>query len=46
MCRYPIVTQIVKKCASRFDEMNAKYGDELRSVTLDHLIEQNSGNEQ
>ena len=46
MCRYPVVAQIVKKCASRFDEMNAKYGDELRSVTLDHLIEQNSGNEQ
>jgi len=45
MCRYPIVTQIVKKCASRFDELNAEYGDNVRSVTLDHLIEQNSGNE-
>lgn len=46
MCRYPIVTQIVKKCASRFDEMNAKYGDNVRSVTLDYIIEQNYWNEQ
>jgi len=46
MCRYPVVAQIVKKCASRFDEINAEYGDKVRSVTLEHLIEQNSGNEQ
>lgn len=46
MCRYPVVAQIVKKCASRFDELNAEYGDKFRSVTLEHLIEQNSGNEQ
>ena len=46
MCRYPVVAQIVEKCAIRFDEMNAEHGDNVRSVTLDHLIEQNSGNEQ
>lgn len=44
MCRYPVVAQIVKKCASMFDEMNAKYGDTFRNVSMTHLIEQNSGN--
>lgn len=44
MCRYPVVAQIIKKCASRFDEMNDKYGDNVRGVTMTHLIEQNSGN--
>lgn len=43
MCRYPAIEQIIKKCASRFDELNAEYGDGVRSVTMDHLIEQNSG---
>ena len=45
MCRYPVVKDIIKTCATRFDEINKKYGDELRDITMDHLIEQNSGNE-
>lgn len=45
MCRYPVVAKIVKMCASRFDELDAVLGDRVRSVTLQHLIEQNSGNE-
>ena len=44
MCRYPVVKDIVKKCANRFDEMNEKCGDEVRNVSMTHLIEQNSGN--
>jgi len=44
MCRYPAIEQIIKKCASRFDEMNGKFGDTFRNVSMTHLIEQNSGN--
>lgn len=44
MCRYPVVKDIIKTCATRFDELNKKYGDKLRNITMDHLIEQNSGN--
>lgn len=44
MCRYPVIEQIIKKCANRFDEMNGRFGGEFRNVTMDHLIEQNSGN--
>ena len=44
MCRYPVIKDIIKTCAERFDELNKKYGDNVRKVTMDHLIEQNSGN--
>jgi hypothetical protein len=44
MIRYPVVRDIIKNCAARFDELNKEYGDKLRNMTMDHLIEQNSGN--
>lgn len=44
MIRYPIVREIVKTCAERFDELNGEYGENARNVKMDHLIEQNSGN--
>lgn len=42
MMRYPIVRDIVKTCAERFDELNGEYGDKVRKVTMDHQIEVNS----
>lgn len=44
MCRYPVVKDIIKTCATRFDELNEKFGDGVRNVKMDHLIEINSGN--
>ena len=44
MCRYPVVRDIIKTCAERFDELNKEYGDNVRNVIMDHLIEENSGN--
>ncbi len=44
MCRYPVVKDIIKTCATRFDELNEEFGDGVRNVTMDHLIEINSGN--
>lgn len=44
MCRYPVIRDIIKVCAERFDELNKKYGDNVRNVIMDHLIEKNSGN--
>lgn len=44
MCRYPIVRDIIKTCAELFDAVNKECGDKVRSVTMNHLIEQNSGN--
>lgn len=44
MCRYSVVKDIIKTCATRFDELNEKFGDGVRNVTMDHLIEINSGN--
>lgn len=44
MCRYPVVKDIIKTCATRFDELNEKFGDGVINVTMDHLIEINSGN--
>jgi hypothetical protein len=43
MIRYPIVREIVKTCAERFDELNDECGENARNVKMDHLIEQNSG---
>lgn len=42
MCRYPVIRDIIETCAERFDELNKEYGDDLRNVIMDHLIEQNS----
>lgn len=44
MCRYPVVKDIIKTCAARYDELNEEHGDKVRNITMDHLIEQNSGN--
>ena len=44
MMRYPVVRNIIKTCAARFDEVNKECGDNARSITMDHLIEKNSGN--
>lgn len=44
MCRYPVVRDIIKECADRFDELNKEFGDNVRNVKMNHLIEQNSGN--
>lgn len=44
MCRYPVVRQIIQKCADNYEELNKKFGDKVRNITMDHLIEQNSGN--
>lgn len=46
MCRYPVIRDIIKTCAERFEELNKEYGDNARNVIMDHLIEQNSGNEE
>lgn len=45
MMRYPVIRDIIKQCATRYDDLNAQYGDNVRDVKMDHLIEQNSGNE-
>lgn len=44
MMRYPIVRDIIKTCSARFDELNKECGDNVRNITMDHLIEKNSGN--
>lgn len=43
MMRYPIVRDIIKNCAEKYDLLNATMGDDARNVKLDHQIEQNSG---
>ena len=45
MIRYPIVREIIGNCETRFNDLNEKMGDDIRNVTLEHLIEINSGNE-
>lgn len=44
MVRYPVVKDIIKKCADNYDALNDKYGEDARNITLEHLIEVNSGN--
>ena len=44
MMRYPVVRDIIKECAEKYDSMEAQYGNSIREVKMDHLIEQNSGN--
>lgn len=46
MMRYPIVRDIIKTCAARYDELNKECGDNVRGITMDHLIEKNSGNKE
>jgi len=44
MIRYPVVRDIIKECAEKYDGMETQYGNSVRDVKMDHLIEQNSGN--
>lgn len=44
MIRYPVIRSIIKECAEKYDSLNAQYGNDVRNVKMDHLIEQNSGN--
>lgn len=44
MVRYPVVKDIIKKCADNYDALNDKFGEDARNITLEHLIEVNSGN--
>lgn len=44
MVRYPVVRQIIQKCADNYDALNDKFGEDARNITLEHLIEVNSGN--
>lgn len=45
MMRYPVIRNIIKQCADQFDKLNEQYGKGVKNVKMDHLIEQNSGNE-
>ena len=44
MIRYPVIRSIIKQCAEQFDSLNDQYGEDVRQVKMDHLIERNSGN--
>ena len=44
MVRYPVVRQIIQKCADNYETLNEKFGEDVRNLTLEHLIEVNSGN--
>ena len=44
MIRYPIVHQIIQECAEKYEKLNEKFGEDARNITLDHVIEINSGN--
>lgn len=44
MCRYPVIRDIIKNCAEHFDDLNREYGEKVRNVKMDHLIERYSGN--
>lgn len=41
MMRYPVIRDIIKECATRYDDLNAQYGSNVRNVKMDYLIEQN-----
>lgn len=43
MMRYPIVRDIIKQCAEKYDELNATMGEDVRKIKMNHLIEKNSG---
>jgi len=44
MMRYPVIRDIIKRCAMLYNDLNAQYDSNVRDVKMDHLIEQNSGN--
>ena len=44
MVRYPVVKDIIQMCADNYDTLNDKFGEDARNITLEHLIEVNSGN--
>lgn len=44
MMRYPVVRDIIQKCANSFDGMNAAFGEKAKNTKMDHQIEKNSGN--
>lgn len=44
MIRYPVVKEIIKKCAFAYEHANKTLGTGIKNVTLEHLIEINSGN--
>jgi len=43
MMRYPVVRDIIRTCAGRFNELNDEHGEKARNVKMNHLIEKNSG---
>ena len=46
MMRYPIVRDIIKACADKYDELNKEHGQTAREVVMSHLIEKYSNNEE
>lgn len=40
MMRYPVVRDIIRDCANHFDILNARHGDDVRNIKMDHLIEE------
>lgn len=44
MMRYPVVRNIIKTCAERYEDLDRKHGDAARNTRMNHLIEKNSGN--
>ena len=44
MIRYPVVKDIIHNCSKKYDMINKQMGDDMRNITLEHLIEINSGN--
>lgn len=45
MIRYPVIRKIIYRCVERYEESEKLYGDDIRNVKMQHLIEQNSGND-
>lgn len=43
MMRYPVVRDIIQKCADSFDGMNAAFGEKAKNTKMDHLIKKNAG---
>ena len=39
MMRYPVIRDIIKECAARYDDLNTTFGSSVRAVKMDHLIE-------
>lgn len=45
MVRYPVIRKIIYKCVERYEETEKLYGEDIKNVKMQHLIEQNSGND-